>query len=121
LITNIDFAIMIIIFNNDIDLNKRVKKMEQGKINKFMEDLKMFMKAAFDMNNKATTLMKKEAMDELDNFMLLCYADLLGLPIPNSYYTLEILPYIAEDLEGWERRILSRKSVVGDRWGDFCC
>jgi hypothetical protein len=34
---------------------------------------------------------------------------------------LELLPYLAEDLEGWERRIMARKSVYGDRWGDFCC
>lgn len=95
--------------------------MEQEKLNKLKKNIKEFLRGAFDMEDRATALMKKEAMDELDNFMLLCYGDLLGLPIPTSYYTLEILPFIAEDLEGWERRILNRKSVVGDRWGDFCC
>lgn len=95
--------------------------MDQEKLNRIKENIKLFLKATFDMEDRSTALIRKQAMDELDNFMLLCYGDLLGLPIPTSYYTLEILPYIAEDLEGWERRILNRKSVVNDRWGDFCC
>jgi len=95
--------------------------MEEKKIERIKENIKMFLRAAFDMNDKASSRIRKEAMDELDNFMLLCYGDLLGLPIPTSYYTLEILPYIAEELEGWERRTLNRKSIVNDRWGDFCC
>ncbi len=95
--------------------------MEQQRLSKFKEDIKLFFKAAFDMNEQSSNRLRKEAMDELDNFMLLCYGDLLGLPIPTSYYTLELLPYIAEDLEGWERRTLNRKSIVNDRWGDFCC
>ncbi|QGU95866.1 hypothetical protein GOM49_12860 [Clostridium bovifaecis] len=37
----------------------------------------------------------------------------------NTYNTLEILPYIAQDLEGWQRRMLDRKSVWQERWGDF--
>ncbi len=95
--------------------------MSEDKLKKLRQNIKEFLKGAFDMEDRSKALIRKEAMDELDNFMLLCYGDLLGLPIPTSYYTLEILPYIAEDLEGWERRILSRKSVVNDRWGDFCC
>lgn len=95
--------------------------MDQEKLNKIKENIRHFLKGAFDMEDKSTARIRKEAMDELDNFMLLCYGDLLGLPIPTSYYTLEILPYIAEDLEGWEKRILNRQSIVNDRWGDFCC
>lgn len=95
--------------------------MDQEKLDKIKENIKLFLQGAFDMHGKSTERLRKEALDELDNFMLLCYGDLLGLPIPTAYYTLEILPYIAEDLEGWERRILNRKSIVNDRWGDFCC
>lgn len=98
-----------------------IRSMNNERFQKIMENIKLFLKGAFDMEDRATALIRKEAMDELDNFMLLCYGDLLGLPIPTSYYTLELLPFIAEDMEGWERRILDRKSVVADRWGDFCC
>ncbi|WP_207646427.1 hypothetical protein [Acidaminobacter hydrogenoformans] len=85
------------------------------------ENFKLLLAGTFDFKDNATKRIKKEAMDEMDNFMLLCYGDLLGIPLPTTYYTLELLPYLAEDLEGWERRIMARKSIYGDRWGDFCC
>lgn len=86
-----------------------------------LESIRLFLSGAFDFKSNATKRIQKEAMDEMDNFMLLCYGDLLGIPLPTTYYTLELLPYLAEDLEGWERRIMARKSIYGDRWGDFCC
>lgn len=85
------------------------------------ESFKQLLSGMFDFKDNATKRIQKEAMDEMDNFMLLCYGDLLGIPLPTTYYTLELLPYLAEDLEGWERRIMARKSIYGDRWGDFCC
>lgn len=93
--------------------------MEESKLKGFMEGLKLFFQGATDFNRKSRAILLKEAHNEMDNFLLLCFADLLGLPIPTTYYTLEILPYIAEDLEGWQRRMLDRKSVWQERWGDF--
>lgn len=87
----------------------------------WMEDILHFIKGTFDFEEKSSTMMKKEAIDELDNFMILCFGDLLGFPMPTSYYTLEVLPYLSEELEGWEKRILRRESVVAERWNDFCC
>ena len=92
-----------------------------GNKSELFESLKAFFKAAFDFKENSRQSIKKEAYDEMDNFMLLCFGDLLGIPVPTSYYTLELLPYLAEDLEGWERRIMARESIYGDRWGDFCC
>ncbi len=92
-----------------------------GKIAATVENVKLFLKAAFGLEERATAYVRKQAIDDLDNYMLLCFADLLGLPNPVSYYTLEMLPYLAEDLVTWERRIANRNSVVNDRWGDFCC
>lgn len=85
------------------------------------EVIAMFFSGAFDFQDKSRSFMKKEALDEMDNFMILCFGDLLGIPTPVSYYTLELLPYLAEDLEKWEMRVLKRESVLADRWGDFCC
>ncbi|MCT4632943.1 MAG: hypothetical protein N4A76_09415 [Firmicutes bacterium] len=95
--------------------------MKKGKRDKALEDVKLFFKGAFDMHERSSSFMKKEAHDEMDNFLLICYGDLLGIPLPTSYYMLELLPYLAEDLDNWEKRILRRQSVVEDRWGDFCC
>lgn len=89
----------------------------------FTSNFHDFVKAAFDMKDKSTSYLKKEAYDAQDNFMLLCLGDLLGLPIPTSYYTIEILPYIAEDLEGWEKRMLQRQKIWQEKWAEFewCC
>jgi hypothetical protein len=71
----------------------------------------------------ATGVLRKEAFDSNDNFIILLFGDLLGIPNPVSYYTLELLPYLAEELEGWERRMQNRKSIVAEKFGqfDFCC
>jgi len=95
--------------------------MRPDRIKTLLENIRLFFKGAFDMESQATFHLKKKAMDESDNFFLLLFPDLLGLPTPTTYYTLEILPYVAQELDGWENRILRRKDVLGDRWGDFCC
>ncbi len=98
-----------------------MKKNDQ--IKALEKNIKEFFSAAFDMDGKSTAFLKKEALDEMDNFMLLCYADLLGIPLPLSYYSIELLPYLADDLEGWEKRIMERKSILTERWStyDWCC
>ena len=93
--------------------------MVKDKIKDFLGDLKLFFQGATDFNRKSKAILEKEARDEMDNFILLCFADTLGLPFPTSYYALELLPYIAEDLESWQRRIMDRKSIWGEKWGDY--
>jgi hypothetical protein len=89
------------------------------KLKDFLRDLKLFFQGATDFNRKSKAILEKEARDEMDNFILLCFADTLGLPFPTSYYALELLPYIAEDLESWQRRMMDRKSLWGEKWGDY--
>jgi len=91
------------------------KEVRNLNITEFLSDLKLFFHGAFDLKNKSTAIIKKEAEDELDNFLLLCFSDLLGIPNPISYYTLEVLPYVAEELDDWELRILGRKSVLAEK------
>lgn len=97
-----------------------------SKGNKFKEfggNFLDFLKAAFDMQDKSTSFLKKEAYDAQDNFMLLCFGDLLGLPTPTSYYTIELMPYLIGDLEGWERRMVQRQKIWQEKWAQFewCC
>lgn len=95
--------------------------MEERRLNKVIRGIKYFCEGAFKLS--ASSVIKKEAFDLNDNFTLLLFSDLLGIPNPVSYYTLELLPYLAEDLEDWERRIQDRKSIVVEKVGqyDFCC
>jgi hypothetical protein len=53
-----------------------------------------------------------EAEDQEDAFMLACFPDAFGIPSPVSYYTAELLPYLEDEYEGWERRMWDRQSVI---------
>lgn len=53
-----------------------------------------------------------EAHDVEDAFFFACFADAFGIPTPAAYYTIELLPYLAEDFEAWERRMWDRDSVM---------
>lgn len=85
----------------------------------FKEDILNVLKGAFDFKTKSTSFLKKEAYDAHDNFLLLCFGDLLGLPLPTSYYTIELLPYLAESLETWERRMIRRNEIWQEKWAEF--
>lgn len=93
--------------------------MDKEKRKEIVENIRLFIASVFDFKEMSSKHVSKNAMDEFDNFMLLCYGDLIGIPLPTTYYTLELLPYLAEDLNSWERRIMGRKSVYQDRWGDL--
>lgn len=55
---------------------------------------------------------EKEAEDVEDVFFFACFADAFGVPSPVSYYTVELLPYLAEDFEQWERRMWDRGTLL---------
>ncbi len=65
----------------------------------------------------AVDLLEKEAYEQQDLYTLLLFSDLLGIPNPVSYYTLELLPYIAEDMEDWETRMLRKEEVLAEKFG----
>lgn len=64
------------------------------------------------IEHPATEKIEKEAEDTEDVFLFACFADAFGIPSPVSYYTAELLPYLAEDFEGFERRMWDRESMV---------
>ena len=64
------------------------------------------------IEHPATEKIEKEAEDIQDAFLFACFADAFGIPSPVSYYTAELLPYLAEEFEAWERRMWDRESLV---------
>ncbi len=64
------------------------------------------------IEHPAFELIEKEAEDTDDAFMFACFADAFGIPSPVSYYTVELLPYLADDFEGWERRMWDRGTLL---------
>ena len=55
---------------------------------------------------------EQEAEDTEDVFLFACFADAFGIPSPVSYYTVELLPYLAEEFEQWERRMWDRETLL---------
>jgi hypothetical protein len=60
----------------------------------------------------------RELRDEDDLFLLLMYSDLIGIPNPAFYYTLELYPYIIEKFHDWHLRMGMEKSPLD---GIRCC
>lgn len=60
----------------------------------------------------------KAQQEEDDLFMLLVMSEALGVPNPASYYTLELLPLIYEDVHAWHTRMGLERSPLD---GISCC
>ncbi|MGM0606484.1 MAG: hypothetical protein ACQETB_12555 [Halobacteriota archaeon] len=55
---------------------------------------------------------ENEAEDVEDVFMLACFPDAFGIPSPVSYYTAELLPFLEDEFEAWERRMWDRGTLI---------
>jgi len=64
------------------------------------------------ISHPAYELIEKEAEDQEDAFLLACFPDAFGIPSTVSYYTAELLPYLAEEFDQWERRMWDRGSML---------
>lgn len=62
--------------------------------------------------------LKREERREEDLFMLLVHSELLGIPNPVSYYTLELYPHLYERFHQWHRRMGMEHSPLD---GFRCC
>nr|WP_090884101.1 cory-CC-star protein [Evansella caseinilytica] len=60
----------------------------------------------------------RELRDEEDLFFLLLYSDMLGIPNPAFYYTLELYPHMLERFHEWHTRMGMDKSPLS---GFRCC
>ena len=60
----------------------------------------------------------RERRDQEELFLLLVFSDMLGIPNPVSYYTLELLPVMLEEFHAWHKRQGMEKSPYD---GIRCC
>lgn len=79
--------------------------------NKFIENIALFFEGALDFKGKSVAHLEYDAREEMDQFLLLCFGDLLGIETPLNYYALEMLPYLVDELDGWQLRMQEKKSV----------
>lgn len=64
------------------------------------------------------TTIARAMRDEDDLFMLLVFAEAMGLPNPVTYYTLELQPLLLERFHEWHTRMGMERSPL-DHFG--CC
>lgn len=79
---------------------------EDGALKRFSEVLREFYVAPY---RRAFAQARR---DEEDLFMLLVFAESLGIPNPASYYTLEMMPVLYERFHDWHRRMGMERSPL---------
>jgi len=60
----------------------------------------------------------KEYAKENDLFMYLCFSELMGIPNPVAFHTLELYPIFYEEFHQWHIRMGMEKSPID---GLTCC
>ena len=96
---------------------KRVNEKWKKRLDTAWEWTRLFFYgASFD---KRMGVVRKEAHDVNDEVMLLLFGDYLGIPNPLSYYMIELLPYVAKDIPGWERRMMNREMIMAEKAGQY--
>ncbi len=80
-----------------------------------IENIKLFFEGALDFKGRSTAALKGAYEDNLEEFYILAFSDMLGIDLPTSYYALELYPYLAEDIARWQQKSVNRKSVWEDK------
>jgi len=86
----------------------------ERRIEAYLETIREWLHGLYHgmIEHPSTELIEKEAEDTEDVFLFACFADAFGIPSPVSYYTAELLPYLSEEFEQWERRMWDRESML---------
>ncbi len=77
----------------------------------FLENIRLFFVGAFDFKSKSVAVLEHQYDQEMEEFFILCFSDLIGIDLPTSYYALELYPYFAEELAKFQSNSNDRKSV----------
>ncbi|SUA64065.1 Uncharacterised protein [Oligella urethralis] len=84
----------------------------KNKIRSFLDGLDEFYHAPYRQT------LSRAYRDEQDLFMLVVFAESLGVPNSMTYYTLELQPLLMEEFHEWHLRMGMEHSPM-DRFG--CC
>ena len=75
-----------------------------------LKQLIAFYEAVLELPHR--TEIARELRDEDDLFLLMLYSEMLGIPNPVYYYTLELYPYMIEEFHDWHVRMGMDKSPL---------
>jgi hypothetical protein len=70
-----------------------------GRLQRFLALLREF----YDAPHRGALARARREEDDL--FMLLVFSEMMGVPNPASYHTLELLPLLYEEFHDWHQRM----------------
>lgn len=88
--------------------NKRSNKLER--LRAWLSQARYFAEEAYSVRYRTT--LARARRDEEDLFMLLVFAEMMGVPNPATYYTLELQPLLLERFHDWHRRMGMERSPL---------
>jgi hypothetical protein len=74
-----------------------------GGIRAWLDRARFFTEEFYSSPYRAT--IARARRDEDDLFMLLVFSEMMGVPNPATYYTLELQPLLLERFHDWHRRM----------------
>jgi len=77
-----------------------------GRLRRFLDLLQEF----YDAPHRGALARAKQEEDDL--FMLLVFSEMMGVPNPASYHTLELLPLLYEEFHAWHLRMGMERSPL---------
>ncbi|NOY78050.1 MAG: hypothetical protein GXO76_09305 [Calditrichaeota bacterium] len=83
---------------------------------RIIRTVRLFLYGSFELTLKHH--IEKEMARRMDFFMMICFGDLIGLPVP-SYLTFRLLPFFLKELPYWQRRMARGKETIYDRMAEF--
>ncbi|WP_336036810.1 hypothetical protein [Halobacterium yunchengense] len=88
-----------------------------ARISTYREVLEEWLRGLYHgmISHPAYEKIEDEAEDIEDAFMLACFPDAFGIPSPVSYYTAELLPFLEDEFESWERRLWDRETPLSGK------
>ncbi|CAN5774696.1 hypothetical protein BH23GEM11_BH23GEM11_18560 [soil metagenome] len=69
-----------------------------------------FLQEFYDAPHRGALARAKQEEDDL--FMLLVFSEMMGVPNPASYHTLELLPLLYEEFHAWHLRMGMERSPL---------
>ncbi len=94
----------------------KIANILRQRVVKIVRGIRLFLYGSFELSLKHH--IEKEMAKRMDFFMLICFGDLLGLPVPN-YLSYKLLPYFLKELPYWQRRMARGKQSVYDRMAEY--
>lgn len=95
---------------------QKIRHWLANKMRAFYRGLLLFFYGSFQLSLKQH--IEKEMARRMDFFMLICFGDLIGLPVPN-YLSFKLLPFFLKEFPYWQRRMARGKQSVYDRMAEY--